>query len=235
MRFTRYLNERKGDYMAGITFVDIDETLARTHAKILVKDKETGEVIHELDNQQFNAYKLKDGEEFDFQQFRNAELFRKTSIPINKTVARIRRMIRMIKENQRRSKIIFLTARADFDDKQEFLQWFRDQGIDIDFKSNVYVERSGNMKTGTTEERKKRIVMGYLKEGIYRRVRIIDDYIPNVKKIVDIADDVPQSIIDTVKKNANIPEESDEPIMEFFGLHIDDKGNLSLVEKKEVR
>jgi hypothetical protein len=122
MRFLRFMNERKGDYMAGLTLVDIDETLARTHAKILVKDKETGKVLHELDNQQFNAYQLKDGEEFDFGQFRNAELFRKTSIPINKTVSRIKRMIRMIKENQRRSKIIFLTARADFDDKQEFLQ-----------------------------------------------------------------------------------------------------------------
>jgi hypothetical protein len=71
------------------------------------------------------------------------------------------------------------------------------------------------LKSGTTEERKKRIVMNYLKEGIYRRVRIIDDYIPNVKKIVDISDDIPQSIIDKVKQNAGISEDSDEPVMEF--------------------
>ena len=65
-RLYHYLNERSSQYLSGLTIIDIDETLARTFAKILVKDKETGEVLHELDNQEFNSYELKSGEEFEF-------------------------------------------------------------------------------------------------------------------------------------------------------------------------
>jgi hypothetical protein len=122
MRLINYLNERKSKYLYGITFIDVDETIARTFAKILVRDKETGEVLRELDNQQFNSYELKSGEEFDFQQFRSGKKFLETSIPIEKTVKRIKRMIKMIKKNEKKSRIIFLTARSSFPDKENFLQ-----------------------------------------------------------------------------------------------------------------
>ena len=47
-------------------FFDIDETVFNTFAKIIVRDKDTGDEIAQLTNQQFNSYKLKDNEEFDF-------------------------------------------------------------------------------------------------------------------------------------------------------------------------
>lgn len=122
MRLQKYINERKSSYLYGLTFVDIDETIARTFAKVIVRDKETGEIIRELDNQQFNADTLGPGEEYDFHQFRSGELFLKTSIPIEKTVSRIKRMIKMLKKNDRKSRIIFLTARPSFSDKENFLQ-----------------------------------------------------------------------------------------------------------------
>ena len=81
MRFDNYLTEfAREHYGAGITFIDIDETVFRTFAKILVK--KGGKVVRELDNQEFNSYELKEGESYDFHQFKDAELFAKTSIPI---------------------------------------------------------------------------------------------------------------------------------------------------------
>ena len=61
----------------GLTIFDIDDTLFRTTAQIkVVKD---GREIRSLNNQEFNTYKLQDGESFDFGEFRNAEKFNKES------------------------------------------------------------------------------------------------------------------------------------------------------------
>jgi predicted secreted acid phosphatase len=233
MRLYTYLNERKSEYGKGITFVDIDETVFSTFAKIHVIDKETGEVIRKLDNQEFNFYQLKDNEEFDFKEFEDAKLFRQTSKPIIPTIERLKRMISMLKKNKRGSKIIFLTARSDFDNKQEFLQTFREHGIDVDFRPTVYIERVGNLKSGTIPERKERVILSYLKREQFRRVRMIDDHDKNVKQFLNMTNKISNDIIEDVRQEYNIPE--NEPVMEFFGLLIDPKsGKLTLVDKKEV-
>ena len=221
--------------MNGITFCDIDNSLFFTFAKIIVRDKVTNKEIIKLDNQQFNSYQLKDDEYFDFHQFKDAKFFRKTSIPIQRTVDRVNKMISQIKKNKLNSKVIFLTARVDFDDKNELLKKFKEHGIDTDFRSNVYIERSGNENTGVIEKNKEIVIMRYLKDGIYRRVRMIDDYKPNLSTFLSIAKKMPDNIINSIRETANIPENSDEPVMEFYALYIDDKGKLSLYGKEEVR
>jgi len=223
MRLEKYLlNELSSDYGSGITFVDIDETLFRTFAKIgVIKN---GAIVKRLTNQEFNTYELQDDEEFEYGEFKNADMFRKTSIPIPKTVNRIKRMLQNIEI--RDSRIILLTARSDMDNKHEFLQTFRDNGIDI---SKIYIERAGNFKSGTVPENKKKIVMKYLKLGNYRRVRIIDDSIENIKKFLSIEKNISQSIIDKVKLNHNIPETEDFPAISFYGLLVKDNGSLKRI------
>lgn len=242
-RLRNFLNELKSDYLYGLTVFDIDETIARTFAKIKVIDKNTGQVVRELDNQQFNADVLGPEEEYDFSQFRSGKLFLETSIPIEKTVKRIKRMIKMLKKNERKSRIIFLTARSSFPDKKNFLQWFKNQGIDVSNKDILYIERSGDLSSKLRsqgaplpiEEVKKKIIVKYLKNGIYRRVRLVDDYTKNLDGFLTLADDMPQDIIEKVRKNANIPEGSDEAVMELYALHIDSRGNLTLYNKREIR
>lgn len=239
MRLHNYLQERKkiqkSEYLYGITFVDIDECLANTFAKIVVRNKETKKEVLQLDNQEFNSYVLKDDEEYDFGQFGNSELFVKTSVPIENTVKRIKKMINGIKQYKERSKskVIFLTARADFDNKQVFLQWFKDIGIDVDFTSNVYIERVGNVKTGTIPDKKKDVVLRYLKESIFRRVRMLDDHKPNVTTFLNIAKELPSNIIEKTKKNANITD-NNEPIITFYGLQVLPTGQLSLLGEEKV-
>lgn len=223
MRFEKFINELSSEYGAGITFIDIDETIFSTFAKIYVMVN--GIIVRKLDNQEFNTYKLQPGESFDFNEFRDAEMFRKTSIPIPKTINRIKRMFKNIK--LRNSKVIFLTARANFLNKETFLQTFREHGIPID---NIYVERAGNEKTGTTSQRKEKIVLKYLATGLYRRVRLIDDDMANIKGFLSIEKKLPQNIINKVKEKYGITgEESIKPI-EFYGLLVKDNGSLVRVK-----
>ena len=224
MRFKQYMiNELSSEYGKGITFCDVDDTLFHTFAKILVL--RDGKVIKELSNQEFNTYELQDGESFDFQQFRNAKLFKETSIPIPQTINRIKRMFKNI--GPRGSKVIFLTARADFDDKHTFLQTFREHGIPID---NIYVERAGNINTGTTAEKKKSIVLKYLSTGVYRRVRLIDDDMANIKTFLNIEKNLSKDIINKVKSYHNVEPSENFPIIDFYGLLV--KPNGSLLEVK---
>ena len=115
--FKTYLTEAEGK---GLTIFDIDETMFITKAK--VKVVKNGKVIKKLDNQEFNTYKKKDGETYDFGEFKNAEVFKRTSTPI----ARMINKVKAILKNATRagSKVIIVTARPNFDDKKTFLDTF---------------------------------------------------------------------------------------------------------------
>jgi hypothetical protein len=209
----------------GITFFDIDETLYHTFAKIkVIKD---GKVVRELDNQEFNTYKLKPGESYNFDEFKDAKLFTKTSIPIKKTINRVKKMLSSISTKGKHSKIVFLTAREDFDDKRTFLKRFKMDGIDID---KIYIERAGNMKTGTIAERKKKIIMKYLESGKYLKVRMVDDDMTNLRIFLSIKDEIPESVYEAVRKfyKDDTLGPSD---MEFYALLVTDSGKLKLVNK----
>ena len=134
--FKEFLNESQDG--AGLTIWDIDETLFRTTARVnIVKN---GKIIKRLGNKQYNTYHLMPGESFDFSEFKDARHFRDTSEPIAKAIRKLIAMHKNIKAKG--SKMIVITARSDFDDREIFLDTFRKQGIDID---DIYVHRSGNL------------------------------------------------------------------------------------------
>lgn len=167
-----------------LTIFDIDDTLFHTTANVMVmKD---GKTIHKLSNQQFNTYKLKDGETFDFGEFKNAELFRKTSVPIVKMVERAKRVVKS--HNNPHSRAIIVTARADFDDREMFLHTFRDHGIPID---SMHVERSGNFGLSSTAEAKKAVFRKYLNTRNYLKTRLYDDAMSNLKAFLDLQSEYP--------------------------------------------
>ena len=181
-KFLTYLEEASG---IGLTMFDVDETMFKTKAKVKVVNK-NGKVIKKLDNQQFNLYKKKAGEEFDFGEFKNAEVFNRTSTPI----ARMINKVKVILKNATRkgSKVIIVTARPNFDDKELFLDTFRNQGIDID---KIYVERAGNLGAGPAADNKKVIFRKYLDQKIYKRIRLFDDARSNLKAFLSLQKDYP--------------------------------------------
>jgi predicted chitinase/FMN phosphatase YigB (HAD superfamily) len=161
---------------------DIDDTLVNTQTKVhVIKD---GEVVNSLNSHDFTHYKLKPGESFDFEDFRNAREFFEKSKPIIPMMNQLKRDI------STGNKVVMVTARADFDDKELFLDTFRKYGIDID---KVHVYRAGNSKQGTTEERKKAIIKTLLDKDDYTKAIMYDDAKPNLHTFIELKKDHPKT------------------------------------------
>ena len=204
MRLSKYIIEATG---SGITFIDLDETLFHTFAKVHVV--KGGKKVKALTNQEYNTHQLKDNEKYDYGEFKNAKLFRKTSIPVKKTVKRMKKMLKGINESGSESRILILTARTNFNDKEEFLSKFKDHGLDLR-KEGVYVERNSRSSDTSISSEKKAIIDKYIKGGKYERVRLIDDSIDNIKAFLEL--------------------QSEYPSMKFFGLLVKKDGTLKRVK-----
>lgn len=174
--FKTFLLEAQGK---GLTIFDIDETMFITKAK--VKVVKNGKVIKKLDNQQFNTYKKKAGEEYDFGEFKDAKVFNRTSTPIARMINKVKAILK--NATKAGSKVIIVTARPNFDNKKIFLDTFRKQGIDID---KIYVERAGNLGGGPAADNKKVIFKKYLDQKIYKRIRLFDDAMSNLKMFLSL-------------------------------------------------
>ena len=168
----------------GLTIFDIDDTLFHTTAQIkVIKD---GKVVKTLTNQEFNNYQLQPEEEFDFGEFRNAEKFAKESEPIKPMINTLKRIL----DRAVNTKVIMLTARADFDDKETFLNTFEKYGIDM---SRIHVHRAGNLPGDDPPAIKKAVwVRKYLNTGKYNRVNLIDDSMSNLTVFKSLESEYPQ-------------------------------------------
>ena len=166
-----------------LVIFDIDDTLVHTQTKVRVI--QDGKVVKELNSHDFTHYKLQPGEEFDFENFRNAQEFFDNSKPI------IPMMNQLKNDIATGNKVVMVTARADFDDRELFLDTFRKYGVDM---SRVHVYRAGNM-TGKmqTEEKKKIIIRNLLDKGNYTKAIMYDDAVPNLESFVELKDEYPRT------------------------------------------
>ena len=182
--FKKYLTEEheKG----GLTIFDIDDTLFHTTAKIKVM--RDGKKVRDLTNQEYNTYKLKPGEKFDFGEFKDAKKFREESKPIKRMFDKAKMILKNI-ANKRNSRVIIVTARSDFDDRETFLDTFRDHGFDID---KVRVERAGKIPNVSPAQAKYIIIRNYLKQGVFARVRLFDDSIANLRAFLRLKSEFPK-------------------------------------------
>jgi hypothetical protein len=87
------------------------------------------------------------------------------------------------------NKVIIVTARANFDNRDKFLSTFRKHGFDID---KVRVERAGNINDNNVPAIKKVIIIReYLKTKHYSRVALFDDSMSNLKEFLKLAKEFP--------------------------------------------
>jgi hypothetical protein len=144
-----------------------------------------GKVVKELNSHDFTHYKLQPGEEFDFENFRNAHDFFHNSKPI------IPMMNQLKQDIATGNKVVMVTARADFDDRELFLDTFRKYGVDM---GKVHVYRAGNMTQKVqTEEKKKIIIRNLLNKGNYTKAIMYDDAEPNLQSFVELKQEYPQT------------------------------------------
>ena len=164
----------------GLTIFDIDKTLFHSDTKVNIK--KGGKIIKRGVS---SWAKLGPGEEFDFGEYKDAKRFAKTATPIGKMLGKAKAIIK--NATKVGSKVIFVTARADLDDKKVFINTFKAHGLDM---SKVYVERAGNLGIDTAKN-KTTILKTYLDSGKYARVRMFDDAIANLKGLLSLKDDYP--------------------------------------------
>ena len=82
------------------------------------------------------------------------------------------------------SRVIVVTARADFDNKHVFLDTFRKHKFDVD---KVRVERAGNINDIHSIATKKYVIIhNYLKTGKFDRCSLFDDGMSNLKEFLKL-------------------------------------------------
>jgi len=159
----------------GLTIFDIDKTLFHSDTKVNIK--KGGKIIKRGVS---SWAKLGPGEEFDFGEYKDAKRFARTATPIGKMLGKAKAIIK--NATKVGSKVIFVTARADLDDKKVFINTFKAHGLDM---SKVYVERAGNLGIDTAKN-KTTILKTYLDSGKYARVRMFDDQLDNLKGLLSL-------------------------------------------------
>lgn len=186
--FKKFLQE--GVDNASLHVFDIDDTLFRTSARVMLK--RDGKIIRSISSSEFNTYKLKDGEEYDFSEFKDAKKFRHESEPIDKVIDNLKRIHTGIKNRlSPGSKIIINTARSDFDNKEYFLDTFRHHGIDID---DIHVHRAGNIPGDHPPAAKKLVfIRGYLNKKKYKNVFMYDDAKQNLQYFLSLKNEYPDT------------------------------------------
>jgi GNAT superfamily N-acetyltransferase len=180
-----------------LVIFDIDDTLVNTDTRVnVVQD---GKVIKQLNSHDFTHYKLGPGETFDFGAFKDAREFFTKARPIPG-------MIRQLKHDiATGNRVIMLTARSDFNDRDVFLDTFRRFGIDMD---RVHVYRAGNLAIkAATEEKKKIILKHLLGKEHFDKLIMYDDSVPNLNAFLSLKQDYPYS--------------------RFYAWHVDPNGQAS--------
>lgn len=164
-----------------LNIFDIDETIFHTYARVLVRD-EYGTLVCSLDNAKFSEYRLKDGERFDFSEFKSAEKFYATSKPIKK-------MIDLLVDLTESSEVVIVTARQDLDDRDLFLKTFVKHGVSQ--ISKIHIHRAGNHGHGPADQNKKIVIKKLLDCGRYSEAKLYDDSRSNLKMFNSLQSDYP--------------------------------------------
>jgi archaellum biogenesis ATPase FlaH len=195
-KFKEFLEESKNESLLNI--FDIDDTLFRSKTSVVImKD---GKKVRELKTGEFNTYKLKPGEEYNFDQFRSGAHFRANAQPID-------RMLERAKQAVKQGKTIIITARSDFYDKEPFLQKFRDHNFPID---NVHIERAGNLQKLKSDAKvsvtKAVVIRKYINSGQFKKIRMWDDHEGNLDTLLKLGKLHPEVEIEAYLVNPNTGE-----------------------------
>jgi hypothetical protein len=155
---------------------DMDETLfGHDHNKLRVhvKDKKTGRRIKSLTNTEYNTHKLHPDHEYDYSDFKSANVFKKSAYPIRPMIAKMKAI------HRNGGKVEIVTARSDLDDKNEFGNHLKKYGVDI---GKIHVRRSGNLNPrGSASVNKAQMISNLIKKHGYKQVHLYDDSAENLE------------------------------------------------------
>lgn len=201
-----------------LNIFDIDHTLFRTYCDVHVhKD---GKHVLTLEHHDLPNYKLKDGEYYDWSEYRKSEHFLKAE-PIDRVINEAKEVVSTQSKN---SKTIIMTARSDMDDRDMFLGKFRQHGFPID---EVYVERTGNLHekmvggvgSPPADLVKATVLKSYLDKNSFDMVRIWEDSNTNIKTLIKVASYYPG-----VKHEAFLIDGETGDVKKFYASGLNESG-----------
>jgi GNAT superfamily N-acetyltransferase len=149
-------------------------------------------------------------------------------------------MIRQLKQDiATGNRVIMLTARSDFNDRDVFLDTFRRFGIDMD---QVHVYRAGNLAIkAATEEKKKIILKHLLGKEHFDKLIMYDDSVPNLNAFLSLKQDYPYSRfyawhVDPNGQASEYHRTDESQVMEIARIPVGDFGDKdNLIPMREPR
>jgi hypothetical protein len=182
--FKDYIEEKTN---STLHVFDVDDTLVHSNAKVHVKNVK-GNTIKKLTTSEYNHYKLPANHHYDYHEFRSSDVF-KHSKPIHKMIRTINAAYSTISKNPH-NKVIINTARADFDNKDKFLNTLSHHGIKhID---KIHVHRAGNIPGNDKPAHKKlTFIRQHLNKHPYSHVRMYDDSHENLHAFLGLKKEYP--------------------------------------------
>ena len=161
---------------------DMDGTIYKTTAKVRVRDKHTGEVVHHLSHDEYNKHvhnkELQPHQHYDFDEFRSSRRFNKEK-PIQNTLRKLKN-----DQHKKDSKVYINTARPTFDNKHMFLRKLRRDGIDT---NKVHVDRAGNdLSPISVAQKKAKIISKRIRQNKMKAVHFYDDDKNNLNAFLNL-------------------------------------------------
>jgi hypothetical protein len=152
-----------------ITVFDVDDTLVVTKSKIKVFNPKTGYEI-ELTPQEFNTFKTKAYDKFDFSDFRDLEILKGGKI--------IEWVFNILKRTIAKGKAVgIITAR---DDAKLIYDFLSHNGVKINPDYIFAINDPSLGFTGSTAQKKKEAFMKFVQMG-FRNFQFFDDDRENIK------------------------------------------------------
>lgn len=159
-----------------ILLFDVDDTLIRSDIKVYVR--KDGDIVKKLSSAEYNTYRLKPGEYFDYTEFTDEELLNKKSVFLKywDTLKR---------EYAKGTHIGIITARKGQD---MFYRFFKNNGIDIK-QELVFAINDPKIRLHgeTIEERKAEVIKRLVKWG-YTTFVFFDDNEENLRTAKKLED-----------------------------------------------
>lgn len=175
---------------------DIDDTILTGEVYIKIVDAETGEYLHKVNSNQFNTYKLKPGEKFDFSEFADPAIFEKNKVT--------KYFDTMVREYKRGTHICLLTARGGKDVGEMIREYFLKRGVDIKEELVICINDDESPYTGTTAERKAQAIEDLVGVG-YDTIIFFDDNKENLEEAKDLAKKIGFKLY-TIHANIHAPK-----------------------------
>lgn len=162
-----------------ILLFDIDDTLIKSDIRVIVKDR-NGNIVKRLTSTEYNSYRLKLGEEFDYSEFDDESVLNNRSIFLKYWQT-------MKREYRKGTHIGILSARK----KQDmFYRFFAKNGIQIKRELIFTInDESLNIEGNTIEERKTFVIKKLYNLG-YKTFVFFDDNETNLKHAKELENQI---------------------------------------------